>query len=165
MKKKNSILSMAIIYFSLSLTSCQTQEKKENKEDKVQKNTETKDVNKEDEHHHHDEAEAIQLNNGAKWKVEVNMLTYIRSIETSINNFKTPTVENFKKLSSVIAENLTGLTSNCTMEGPAHDELHKWLVPFLGLSEKFENETDIKNMQAIFDEMKNSFVTFNTYFE
>jgi ABC-type Zn2+ transport system substrate-binding protein/surface adhesin len=165
MKKKIQLLGMSIIYLSLSLTSCQTQEKKENKEENKKENTEEKEVNEEEEHHHHDETETIQLNNGAKWKVEEKMLMYIRSVETSLNNFKTPSAENFKTLSSVIAENLTALTSNCTMEGQAHDELHKWLVPFLELSEKFENETDLENMKTIFEEMKNSFVTFNTYFE
>ena len=39
-----------------------------------------------EEHHHDDESEAIELNNGEKWKVDANMITHIRNMENDITS-------------------------------------------------------------------------------
>jgi hypothetical protein len=51
------------------------------------------------------------------------------------------------------------------MSGMAHDELHKWLVPYItevnALSEA-ENETEARNAYV---KIQDSFKTFNQYFQ
>lgn len=115
-----------------------------------------------EENHQHDEIEAIVLDNGNKWKVVESMLIYIRNMEKAVNEFKG---DDYPALAKTIDENITELTTKCTMEGPAHDELHKWLVPFIELSEKFDVATDVTEQEKIYQEFKASFETFNTYFE
>ena len=58
-------------------------------------------------------------------------------------------------------ENLDLLTSNCTMKGQAHDELHKWLLPYLDLVTDFSKDKSAEQ----FAEIQNAFTTFNQYFE
>ena len=127
-----------------------------------------------DEHEHHDEtatheedyhnheSEAIMLNDGEKWKVVENMSVYIRNMEKAVNEFKG---DNYPALAKTIDENIRALTENCTMEGQAHDELHKWLLPFIELSEEFDVATEKENQEKIYQEFKKMFVEYNTYFE
>ncbi|MGB0883019.1 MAG: heme-binding domain-containing protein [Vicingaceae bacterium] len=115
-----------------------------------------------------DEHAAIQLNNGEKWTVVPDMLHFIRNMEEGINNFsqtENPSFEAYQELAVLIDKNIRSLTENCTMEGQAHDELHKWLVPFIGLSEKFDVAENIEEQEKIYSDFKNAFVEFNTYFE
>lgn len=115
-----------------------------------------------EENHHNHESEAIMLNDGEKWKVVENMSGYIRNMEKAVNEFKG---EDYPTLAKTIDENIRALTENCTMEGQAHDELHKWLLPFIELSEEFDVATEKENQEKIYQEFKKMFVEYNTYFE
>lgn len=118
--------------------------------------------------HQHSENDSIGLNNGAKWKVVPEMLKHIRKMESDIAVFtegKHTEIKDFTQLGESLQKNIDLLTSNCSMEGPAHDELHKWLVPFIELSKKFDLATDVTEQKKIHQELKASFETFNTYFE
>lgn len=115
--------------------------------------------------HHHQHDETIALNKGKKWKVDKNMMTHIRNMENEVSIFTTESSKDYATLAKKINTNIGLLTSNCTMKGQAHDELHKWLLPFIELSEKFSASKTEKESTAIFQEIKTSFITFNTYFE
>jgi hypothetical protein len=130
----------------------------------VNENDETTAVSAEEDHHHN-EHEAIVLDNGNKWKVVETMLVYIRNMEKAVNSFDGKESKDYTALAKTIDENLTELTSKCTMDGQAHDELHKWLVPFIELSEQFDKATELVEQEKIYTEFKTSFVEFNTYFE
>ena len=84
-------------------------------------------------HNHDDESEAIELNNGEKWQVDANMLTHIRNMENDVVSFAKVEQKDYKSLSEKLQSNIDLLTSNCTMKGKAHDELHKWLLPYIDL--------------------------------
>ncbi|NUM51813.1 MAG: hypothetical protein HUU48_11945 [Flavobacteriales bacterium] len=111
------------------------------------------------------EEENLQLNNGNKWKVTENMIVFIRNMETSVNEFENSENKDYSQLAQIIDKNIRDLTSNCTMEGQAHDELHKWLVPFIELSEKFDVATEPSEQEEIYKNFKAMFVEFNIYFE
>lgn len=116
------------------------------------------------EHQHH-EGEAIALNNGEKWKVDDNMMIYIKNMENDVNTFNTQRETDYETLAKKLAGNIELLTSNCTMKGQAHDELHKWLLPFIDLSDEFSDSKTEQETAASFQKIKASFVTFNTYFQ
>ena len=113
------------------------------------------------EEHQHSDDEAIQLNEGKKWKVDENMMAHIRTMEKDIASFDNSKPENYPVLAADLKKNLDLLTSNCTMKGQAHDELHKWLLPFLDLADNFSKDKSAEQ----FAEIQNSFKTFNQYFE
>lgn len=86
-------------------------------------------------------------------------------MEKAVNEFNGKESADYIALAKVIDENIESLTSNCTMTGQAHDELHKWLVPFIELSEQFDAATEQTEQEKIYQEIKNAFVEYNTYFE
>lgn len=133
----------------LLLFSCNTKSKEE-------KTTEIKT-----EEHQHSESETIQLNNGEKWKVDDNMMLHIRNMEKDVVHFDQEKSTNYSLLAEKLKTNIDILTSNCTMKGKAHDELHKWLVPYIELVDSFSEEKSANQ----FTEIQNSFLTFNQYFK
>ncbi|MBK7130451.1 MAG: hypothetical protein IPM74_10080 [Crocinitomicaceae bacterium] len=122
-----------------------------------------------EEPHVHEPAEPIVLDNGKKWKVDDHMLAWIRQIETEVYDFtadtQTQTLKMYHQLASNISTNLDSLTSNCTMTGQAHDELHKWLLPFLDMSDHFSASETLKEADSIYHSISASFMEFNIYFE
>lgn len=134
---------------ALLLFSCNTKSKEE-------KTTEIKT-----EEHHHSDSETIQLNNGEKWKVDDNMMLHIRNMEKDVAHFDQEKDTNYSLLANKLKTNIDVLTSNCTMNGQAHDELHKWLVPYIELVDSFSKEKSANQ----FIEIQNSFKTFNQYFQ
>ena len=145
LKIKIALLSTVV----LLLFSCNTKSKEE-------KTTEIKT-----EEHQHSESETIQLNNGEKWKVDDNMMLHIRNMEKDIIHFDQEKSTNYSLLADKLKTNIDTLTSNCTMKGQAHDELHKWLVPYIELVDSFSEEKSANQ----FTEIQNSFKTFNQYFQ
>lgn len=119
----------------------------------------------EEAHQHAHGAETIELDNGQKWKVDTNMMGYIRDMETVVNAFNGTTLAEYKTLSESLNKDIELLTSNCTMEGKAHDELHKWLVPFIDLAEGFSEVTTEKDANDHYMHIKASFEEFHKYFE
>lgn len=149
------ILSLAT--FSLMLSSCgnSTNEKSNNQTEVAEHN----------EHHHDDESEAIELNNGEKWEVDANMITYIRNMENDVISFAKVEQKDYKSLSEKLQSNIDLLTSNCTMKGKAHDELHKWLLPYMDLVDELSVAEDKIEAEKQFQNIQSSFKTFNHYFQ
>jgi hypothetical protein len=142
-------LKIVLFAFGLVLFSCNTKSKEEK----------TNEMNTVE--HQHSENEAIQLNDGEKWKVDDNMMRHIRNMEKDVIKFDKENGANYSLLAEKLKANIELLTSNCTMKGKAHDELHKWLVPFIELVDAFSKDKSANQLT----EMKHSFLTFNQYFQ
>lgn len=117
------------------------------------------------EHQHDEESEIIELNNGEKWKVDANMLTHIRNMENNVISFAKVEQKDYKSLSKKLQSNIDLLTSNCTMKGKAHDELHKWLLPYIDLVKELSETNNETEAEKQFENIQISFTTFNQYFQ
>ncbi len=117
----------------------------------------------EEEHHHNDGP--IVLNEGEKWIVDEEMMVHVKNMDNDVNAFEAKSLNDFSVLAKKIENNIELLTSNCTMTGQAHDELHKWLLPFIDLSEAFSASKSAQEFTDNFLKIKTSFITFNTYFK
>ena len=107
----------------------------------------------------------IELVNNEKWEVNKEMMVHIKNMESDIEATSGQSNPNYKELGSKLDENIGFLTSNCTMEGKAHDELHKWLLPFIDLVKDL-NAADSKEVQKqSFGAVQESMNEFNTYFK
>ena len=118
-----------------------------------------------EEHQHSHETQTIELNNGDKWKVDSNMITHIRNMENDVISIAKLEQKDYKSLAKKLQSNIDLLTSNCTMEGTAHDELHKWLLPYIDMVNQLseiKNETEASKQ---FTNIQHSFTTFNQYFQ
>jgi hypothetical protein len=113
----------------------------------------------------HIDSNEIVLNNGEKWKVDDKMLVHIRNMENDINSFENTSNTDYKELAKNLQSNLDLLTSNCTMKGQAHDELHKWLLPYIDMVNEFSETKNKQELQEQFKKIQSSFLTFNQNFQ
>ncbi len=107
----------------------------------------------------------IELNDGKKWKVVPEMMAIIRSMETQVNEFQGKEIDQHINNALKLQHKVDSLTSNCTMTGKAHDELHKWLLPYLDMVDAYNHANNQEDADSIFLEIKNSFVNMNQFFE
>lgn len=148
--------SISVAALSLLLLSCNNAAK----ETPVAK----EETTQESEHHHHDESTEIELNNGEKWTVDKEMMVHIRNMEKDVASFAKSAEKDYETLSKKLLSNIDLLTSNCTMTGKAHDELHKWLLPYIDLVGELEKAENEVKAAEFFKEIEESFHTFNEYF-
>ena len=106
-----------------------------------------------------------ELVNDEKWEVNKEMMIHIKNMETDIQITSSQPNPNYMELGSKLDANIGLLTSNCTMTGKAHDELHKWLVPFIDLVKELNAADSKKEEQKSFDAIQESMREFNTYFK
>lgn len=110
-------------------------------------------------------AAGIELNKGEKWMVDTNMMTPIRNMENDIHSFAQHEPKDYKLLANKLQTTINLLTSNCTMKGKAHDELHKWLLPFIDMANRLAAAKEKNEAEKEFRNIASSFTTFNIYFE
>ncbi len=107
----------------------------------------------------------IELVNNEKWEVNKEMMAHIKNMESDIKAALNKPNPNYEELGSKLDENIGLLTSNCTMTGKAHDELHKWLLPFIDLVAELNTANSIEEQKKSFELIHDSMHEFNTYFK
>lgn len=118
------------------------------------------------ENHDHDhDASTLELNNGEKWKVVDGMLPPIQTMNNDIASFDGSTVEEYQSFGDALMDSVDELTSSCSMTGEAHDALHVWLVPYIGLVNDMIDVDSPENGSNVLKELKESMKSYNTYFE
>jgi hypothetical protein len=93
------------------------------------------------------------------------MMAHLQALEKAVQDFETTAQRDHAALAAAIQDNLGRLVTNCTLQGKAHDELHKWLMPLLGLSADYSKASDPKAQQDLFEQIKQSLTVFHAYFE
>jgi hypothetical protein len=116
-------------------------------------------------HEHEEHTDAIELDNGKKWKVNADMLPFILNGKEIVEKYFADGSTDYSKLGSELQHQNDELTSNCTMSGKSHDELHKWLHPHLELVEKLNESKNAEEAKKIILEIKESYANFGNYFE
>jgi len=163
MKKGKIVVVLAL---AIGLFSCGEEGKKEDKKDKKTEEVQKHEEEKEVDHDNGEEvSEELQLNEGAKWAVNEEMMVPVREMEEAVAKFATDGSTEYQGLGLALKEGVGKVTSTCTMNGAAHDELHKWLLPFITSVNKLKECETEEDGAALFTEIQASFVEFNTYFE
>lgn len=107
----------------------------------------------------------LELNGGKKWVVDKPMMAHIRKIENRVLETNRKPVEDHAALAAEIQGDLGRLVTNCTMQGKAHDELHKWLIPFLATAQEYNDATERAVQERQLGRIKQELLVFNEYFE
>lgn len=156
------IISLAL---ALAIFGCQ-QESTSNADGQAPERHETHgDAHGDESHDEHEHGNGLNLNNGEKWKVKDSMIIHIRSGEQAVQDFEVAEEKDYVALANSLNESINLLTSNCTMEGEAHDQLHAWLVPYMGLVEDLAVAgEDPAAAEERYHAIQHSFETFNEYF-
>lgn len=119
----------------------------------------------EEDHHHDDSAEAIELNDGQKWQVNDEMKPFVEAGESSLNAFLNSSSKDYAALAKQLKEQNDALIKSCTMTGKSHDELHKWLHPHLELVEELSKASGEQQGNELTARLKKSFETYHQYFQ
>jgi len=107
----------------------------------------------------------INLNNGAKWKVNEEMKPHIEEAKRILNTYLSQNQSDHQSLAESLKMHNNALIKSCTMTGESHDELHKWLHPHMKLIEQLENTDDSEEAEKIIEQIQESFDTYKNYFE
>lgn len=109
--------------------------------------------------------EGIALNNGEKWMVNEEMKPHVTATENLFNTYVSTNGTDYQKLASAMKINIDQLIKSCTMQGQSHDELHKWLHPFMEqVAELKEAKTAVEATEVL-TEIKTSFEVYHQYFQ
>lgn len=106
----------------------------------------------------------ILLNN-QKWVIDEGMRVSIDSIQMEMDAFQGNDLESYQRLSVELEHHTKSIISSCTMKGQAHDELHKWLIPFIDLRKELGQISESTEGARIVTELNNELIIFKTYFE
>ena len=109
--------------------------------------------------------EQISLNDGERWKVHDNMMIHISQMSDDIRAASTDEAPDMDALHKKLKGGLKALTSDCTMEGQAHDELHKWLVPFMNTVNGYDPQLGSEQKKLWLIKLQESVNEFSTYFK
>lgn len=109
--------------------------------------------------------DALMLNNGSKWKINQEMKVHLDKMQSDIRSAVESQDKNHQALAVSLQGDIKSLVSSCTMSGPAHDELHKWLVPFMEKVDDYSDENDPAKADRMLAEIISMMETFNRFFE
>lgn len=122
------------------------------------------EINKEqtDSSHQHDEGQAtVQLDNGKKWKANVETISGISNMTALVQNGIMGKMEGVM-LHDTLQIAFKTIFDKCTMTGESHTQLHNFLLPLKGQLDKLK--TGSSEMETL-EEMQEHLSTFKNYFE
>lgn len=114
---------------------------------------------------HNETSEVIELNNGNKWLINIEMKPFITEGQKLVAEFLKTNNTDYKSLAKSLIEQNNLLIKSCTMTGKSHDELHKWLEPHLKLVEDLEATSDATKAKEIVSKIEQSYQSFGNFFE
>ncbi|MBK8505924.1 MAG: hypothetical protein IPL46_29260 [Saprospiraceae bacterium] len=118
-----------------------------------------------EDHDNHQNNSTLTLDQGQKWQVNAEMLPPIEMMESLINDFAENNSEEYQDLASDLQKQIDLLVASCTMTGPSHDELHKWLHPAIQTVKKIDDAKDNAVAAQEFKNIQSSMQTYHLYFD
>lgn len=115
---------------------------------------------------HHGKAEAIQLDKGNRWIANPETTSGIADMQAILLKYEgqTASAESRKALRAELETAFQDIFKQCTMKGPAHDQLHNYLLPMKALFEKIESETAGESEAGI-GQLKQHLADYQTFFQ
>ncbi len=156
-----------VLWLSLSLLlmSCENKTSESNTVQSPVSQDEALEKHESDHHGHADAGSKLSLDNGAKWKVNPEMMVPVRQMQSDIDKFAGKELSEYKTLAKDLTKANEQVIATCTMEGPAHEELHKWLLPFIDLVGQLSGATDLGTASENLLLVKDSMKEFDQFFE
>ena len=118
-----------------------------------------------EQHHEAAVSSALELNNGEKWAVNTEMMVHVLSMENELNSFAGTGLSDYQGLAAKLQQYNDQIISSCTMKDKAHEELHKWLLPYIDSVKELSEAKDETTASAQLLKVKKSFAQFNEYFQ
>jgi hypothetical protein len=104
--------------------------------------------------------QTIKLDEGKKWKANPETTAGIQEMSNLVDTTKDP-----KILHTDLTAVLNELIQKCNMTGPAHDNLHVYLMPLMDKLEQLAKAESPEAANRVMDELKNHLAAYKNYFE
>lgn len=118
-----------------------------------------------DAHQHEESSDALELDNGNRWKVNEEMKVFVQGGENLVQAYLADGGSDHAALARQVKEQNDQLIKSCTMQGKSHDELHKWLHPHIAMVKELANETDAAKASERVSELQHSYALYHQYFQ
>jgi len=106
------------------------------------------------------------LNDGKKWQMDEHTRNSIKNLESLLKSKEQiNSIGEYKLIGENLDEELILLIRGCTMEGPAHDQLHVFLGYFYPMVQSLKKEENIEFSKNNLSEMESLFIEYHKHFE
>ena len=109
-------------------------------------------------------ASDMVLNNGIKWQANKETNDGVMTMLTKINEAKTSTTADYKKLGDTLNDVKNTVVKECTMKGPSHDNLHVWLHPLIEKIEMLQKTENTEEGVYLISNIKKHLEGYYEYF-
>jgi cytochrome c2 len=110
--------------------------------------------------------EGLDLNEGKKWKANPETTVGINNMIEIMSKLKdNPTIEDYQKLGLELEKEKKSILNQCTMDGVAHDNLHKYLMPLIRRINGLKEVETIKRAEKITNYINMHLTAYFDYFE
>ena len=110
--------------------------------------------------------EGLELNNGEKWKANPETTEGIDKMIQLTSSFTSePTIEDYQNLGLSLEEQKKYILNQCTMDGIAHDNLHKYLMPLIRRINGIKEAESTDKGANILNYIKKHLAAYKDYFE
>ncbi len=117
-------------------------------------------------HESHGSELQLALNDGKKWQVDEPTRESATKIAQLVDEAETlHSVADARALGKALDEELDTLVQNCKMTGPAHDQLHVFLVALFPEVEALKEKTNVEGLQRARSEIGSLLEAYETHFE
>ncbi len=109
----------------------------------------------------------LSLNNGLKWKANKETSQGVSNMLDLVNKSlekESLSIEDCEALSVGLKKEYQFIFKNCTMTGPAHEQLHNFLTPILRHIKTLKSEDQLESKNAL-QSLQIHLVTYVEYFQ
>ncbi|PHR72894.1 MAG: hypothetical protein COA67_04110 [Lutibacter sp.] len=109
--------------------------------------------------------EGVSLDNTKLWQANSETTEGIKKMQNLMQSFsEEENVSAYASLKSNLEVEFTNIFQKCTMNGEAHNQLHNYLKPMIGIFKGLES-SDLKICQSNFKTLENRLAGYTNYFE
>lgn len=109
--------------------------------------------------------EGISLDNTKRWEANLETTEGIKKMQNIMHSFSEEENTNaYASLKGELETEFTNIFQKCTMKGEAHEQLHNYLKPMIGIFEGLES-SDLKTCKTNFKTMETHLEGYANYFE
>ena len=110
--------------------------------------------------------ENITLQDGKKWQSDEATLKHIQNLQNIGENVTSlEQIDDYHQLSTRFSKEIDALLDDCTMEGPDHNALHKYLMPLMKKNKMLGKVKSTNRGEHILENMKTQLSEYQEFFK
>ena len=151
---------LTVLLLTGTIWSCNNHKTAENKNFNNPSNT--------GEHHSAIKGGQLELNNGAKWKVDRvtnNNINNLRLVLEKFDNGSDKSFSAYKKTQNDLQQGIDKIISECKMKEANHLALHKWLEPLIAQATKFKQASAVPDAAEALKAIEAQVNLYGQYFK